>query len=214
MAAVASDTPSPPANLAGSMNTGHLSADGSLEDRRGTRAARLRKKTQFCSTYSSAEPYDPQSGSSGPDGWPRSVCRYFASGCCWYGKACYFRHDGSPPDSGYKTALCEQFTQTGQCPKDDCFFAHGQDELRTPPAFRGVPGYKRVLCTYHLLAELECQEESCFDAHGPLDLRRLRPSLPPSLRGAAFLYSDAHLHLDEVLLSRRYGSRREYKKKE
>lgn len=37
------------------------------------------------------------------------------------------------PYNNYKTSLCINFTQKGQCRyQENCTFAHGQDELRNP----------------------------------------------------------------------------------
>eukprot|EP00271_Cylindrocystis_brebissonii_P007514 TRINITY_DN21084_c0_g1_i1.p1 TRINITY_DN21084_c0_g1~~TRINITY_DN21084_c0_g1_i1.p1 ORF type:complete len:264 (-),score=32.99 TRINITY_DN21084_c0_g1_i1:455-1246(-) len=38
----------------------------------------------------------------------------------------------------FKTKLCKLFTHTGVCPRANCSFAHGEEELRQqPPLFRG-----------------------------------------------------------------------------
>jgi len=203
---------------------------------------------------------------------------------CCFGDACRcFRPKPVSWDSGYRTALCAEFASTGHCLNVDCFGAHRAEQLRTPAEFREMLGYKRILCTYFLLDDLECYEQShmCTEAHGKLDLRRRRISAPPCIaiedgialtctRRAAeiwksvgeyvvvgnvsvgstvvasgppeesdgyamvpirpngavelqlfereetqepsdaskplFPFSDAHVHMDSVLLSRRYGS--------
>merc|ERR1712100_869226 len=103
--------------------------------------------------------------------------------------------------------LCRDFVEQGGCLRSDCRYAHGRNELCTPEHFN-VPGYKAHFCTRHLLADLQCDKDfqDCFDAHCPLDLRPDLPSVPPELQGTSFTYSDSHVHLDEVLLARRYGS--------
>lgn len=142
------------------------------------------------------------------------LCTFFQAGCCWYDGQCYFRHAPAAEASGHKTALCEGFARSGRCPVEDCPGAHGAEELRTPWAFQGQPGYKSSLCTSYLLEDLSCDEAShnCWDAHGPLDLRRVAVAPPPDLRGVDFTFCDAHLHLDQVLLARRYGSNWMYKR--
>jgi hypothetical protein len=49
------------------------------------------------------------------------------------------------PTDSYKTALCNQYKDSGTCTYgSDCKYAHGVDELRTPPSAK--PNYKTVLC--------------------------------------------------------------------
>lgn len=141
-------------------------------------------------------------------------CVFYQSGCCWYDDECYFSHGPVTDESGYKMTLCERFLTSGHCSAEDCFDSHGRDELRTPKAFQGLPGFKVSLCTWYVLEDLTCEKAShqCWDAHGKLDLRCSPVALPPQLKGASFTFSDAHLHLDQVLLARRYGSNWMYKR--
>jgi hypothetical protein len=86
------------------------------------------------------------------------LCHHFESqGACSRGEMCCFAHGqhelGTPQPTGnavhaatpsgptqadkelfnYKTMLCNNFTNSGSCPRgDQCSFAHGQDELMEP----------------------------------------------------------------------------------
>lgn len=70
------------------------------------------------------------------------LCRYYAAGTCTKGENCSFAHGtvelGNTPDLK-KTALCEDFKK-GKCPhpSHECIYAHGQDELRSSPAFHAM----------------------------------------------------------------------------
>lgn len=136
------------------------------------------------------------------------LCTFFQKGCCWFDVDCYFRHAPASEASSHKMMMCEKYALSGHCSVEDCPFAHGEEELRTPKEFEGQRGFKNSLCTWHLLDNMQCEEESqnCWDAHGKLDLRRPLFRLPPDLHGVDFTFCDAHLHLDHVLLARTYGS--------
>lgn len=140
--------------------------------------------------------------------WDEIFCPFFQVGCCYYEDSCIYQHRFAAQDTGYKTSLCCSYHTSGTCDKADCVGAHGVAELRTPAVWQGVPGYKASLCTFFMMDDLECGEKAnCPDAHGHLDLRRLPLSVPPELMSAAApVYSDAHVHLDQVLLSRKYGT--------
>eukprot|EP00930_Biecheleria_cincta_P076150 TRINITY_DN63362_c0_g1_i1.p1 TRINITY_DN63362_c0_g1~~TRINITY_DN63362_c0_g1_i1.p1 ORF type:complete len:518 (-),score=59.12 TRINITY_DN63362_c0_g1_i1:316-1869(-) len=135
------------------------------------------------------------------------LCQYFKAGCCNFGDECWYSHDESLSSSDYKIMLCSEYARHGTCATVACRNAHGRSELHTPHHF-DRPGYKSNLCTLFLLDDLHCDKafQDCFDAHGPLDLRPDLPTLPPDLKGEHFSYSDSHVHLDAVLLARRYGS--------
>jgi len=159
-----------------------------------------------------AESASLSDGDEDEDGkWDEVICPFFQVGCCYYEDKCVYQHRYAAADSGYKTSLCSTFNSSGKCDKDNCFGAHGSEELRTPAVWRGVPGYKTSLCTFFMLDDLECGEgANCPDAHGHLDLRRLPLAIPPGVAAASaaapVVYSDAHVHLDQVLLSRKYGT--------
>lgn len=144
------------------------------------------------------------------------LCFFFQQGCCTYGSACYFKHDGVEPDSGERLVLCAEFHRAGSCSRESCPDAHGMEELRTPSIYSNVPGYKACLCTFYMFEDLQCGEELCFEAHGLLDLRRRPPTKPPEALldegGTPSVFCDAHVHLDHVLMSRRYGSTWFYKR--
>jgi len=156
----------------------------------------------------------PQGSPTGPLEPGLELCKFFQSGCCWYDDACFFRHAPAKEDSGFKSILCHNFVNLGQCALENCSGAHGNAELRTPKVFEGNDGYKASLCLWHMVEDLECDQAShnCFDAHGVLDLRRVPLTMPPELEGCQFTYSDAHVHLDHVLLSRRFGTKFTYKR--
>lgn len=143
--------------------------------------------------------------------WREAYCPFFQLGCCYFGSTCVYKHERAPKDTGRKLRLCKFFEDTGTCfYEDECWFAHGRQELRTPEAFKGVSGYKSCLCTFYMMEGIECLDDNCADAHGPLDLRRLPLSVPRELK-EPFRYSDAHVHMEQVLLSRRYGTSYFYK---
>merc|ERR1712048_1241781 len=100
--------------------------------------------------------------------------------------------------------LCEEFMTKGTCAKKDCTCAHGKAELQTPEVFKGMPGYKACLCTDYILSR--CTDANCFCAHGIMDLRRQSLKVPSALVGQQFFFSDSHVHLDHVLLARKYGT--------
>lgn len=143
------------------------------------------------------------------------LCSMYQAGCCWYDRDCWYSHAPAAEESGYKMMLCEEFARSSTCQAGAvCPGAHGRSELRTPTAFEMDQGYKTSLCTWYMLEDTKCDEASynCYDAHGSLDLRPVALSIPASLRGTTFTYSDAHVHLDQVLLARRYGSGWMYKR--
>lgn len=143
-----------------------------------------------------------------------ALCRYFQKECCWYDGACTYVHAPGVDANGYKTTLCEGY-MVGRCVSgENCVDAHGKEELLTPTSFEGQDGYKWSLCTFFMLEDTKCAQAShnCFYAHGHLDLRRPLVTLPGGLGHATFTYSDAHVHLDQVLLGRRYGALWMYKR--
>merc|ERR1712232_788679 len=78
----------------------------------------------------------------------------------------------------------------------------------------GGRGYKISMCSWFMLEDLFCPHPShkCWDAHGKMDLRRAILTVPPELQFTEFVFCDAHVHLDQVLLARRYGSGWVYKR--
>eukprot|EP00927_Polykrikos_kofoidii_P039432 TRINITY_DN33822_c0_g1_i1.p1 TRINITY_DN33822_c0_g1~~TRINITY_DN33822_c0_g1_i1.p1 ORF type:complete len:570 (+),score=75.44 TRINITY_DN33822_c0_g1_i1:119-1828(+) len=136
----------------------------------------------------------------------RKPCVLFQLGSCWYGSSCSNLHVKVPPEIGLRTKLCEAFVREGHCSRTSCADAHDVHEMETPTIFKGMPGYKVCLCTYFMVPGRGCRDEHCFDAHGPLELRRPRLTVPRALGNGSFFFGDAHVHLDHVLLSRKYGS--------
>lgn len=177
-----------------------------LEGDTFVRKKQKKRKVVAASVQDETRAY-PQQGRGSKAGV--ALCSDFQAGCCWYDRDCWKSHAPADEDSGYKMTLCEEFARTSRCPAETaCQNAHGRDELRTPKAFEWDEGYKTSLCTWYLLDDTECNEVSynCYDAHGKSDLRPVPLSMPPTLCGTSFTYSDAHVHLDHVLLARRYGS--------
>mmetsp|Transcript_105310 Transcript_105310/g.187184 ORF Transcript_105310/g.187184 Transcript_105310/m.187184 type:complete len:329 (-) Transcript_105310:219-1205(-) len=70
------------------------------------------------------------------------LCKYYGVGSCTKGAECNFAHGleemSIVPDLK-KTALCEDFKH-GRCslPKEQCQYAHGQDDLRSSLAFQSI----------------------------------------------------------------------------
>merc|ERR1719198_2677266 len=60
------------------------------------------------------------------------LCVYSLQGSCRLGNKCSFAHSATEVQDApnlYKTQLCEAFA-AGNCTKEDCTFAHGNEELR------------------------------------------------------------------------------------
>jgi len=131
-------------------------------------------------------------------------CAFYQLNCCYYDATCQFAHVPVDKEENIKTTLCAQFWRSGSCAREPCPDAHRKEELETPKAFLGMPGFKACLCTFHIVGE--CKDDPCFNAHGELDVRRLPMAVPRSLAREEFMFSDAHVHLDHVLYSRRYGA--------
>eukprot|EP00425_Heterocapsa_triquetra_P034326 CAMPEP_0195104210 /NCGR_PEP_ID=MMETSP0448-20130528/72966_1 /TAXON_ID=66468 /ORGANISM="Heterocapsa triquestra, Strain CCMP 448" /LENGTH=388 /DNA_ID=CAMNT_0040140009 /DNA_START=78 /DNA_END=1244 /DNA_ORIENTATION=+ len=68
------------------------------------------------------------------------LCRHWVnSGRCVFANQCGFAHGEAelqPTPDFTKTALCREYKQTGKCSGDDCPFAHGKQEIRTPSYLR------------------------------------------------------------------------------
>eukprot|EP00933_Yihiella_yeosuensis_P065015 TRINITY_DN68615_c0_g1_i1.p1 TRINITY_DN68615_c0_g1~~TRINITY_DN68615_c0_g1_i1.p1 ORF type:complete len:225 (+),score=67.70 TRINITY_DN68615_c0_g1_i1:73-747(+) len=64
------------------------------------------------------------------------MCIHFEKNQCKYGEDCTFAHSEEELQPGLdlkKTRLCKAF-ERGKCNKDNCPFAHGEDELRAAGA--------------------------------------------------------------------------------
>eukprot|EP00929_Paragymnodinium_shiwhaense_P060234 TRINITY_DN30105_c0_g1_i3.p1 TRINITY_DN30105_c0_g1~~TRINITY_DN30105_c0_g1_i3.p1 ORF type:complete len:522 (+),score=83.27 TRINITY_DN30105_c0_g1_i3:88-1653(+) len=130
-------------------------------------------------------------------------CHFFKMGLCAFGDGCHYAHanqdeiscgcgrangircvcvPSSQSESGFKTALCAAFTESGDCAVENCWYAHGAKELRTPALFFGT-SYKNNVCSYYLIEGANCNRPAymCPDAHGDLDLRRIAIESPPDL---------------------------------
>lgn len=141
----------------------------------------------------------------------RIPCALFQMGCCWFEEGCFYAHARAQGEPDLKTRLCEEVWHGRMCGREHCPFAHGPEELETPMVFRGMPGYKACLCTFFTVEGAQCNDSFCFNAHGEVDRRKLPLAVPRALCAQQFLYSDSHVHLDHVLLSRKYGTSWFYK---
>ena len=75
----------------------------------------------------------------------------------------------------WKCSLCKIYAQTGHCNKQNCDFAHGEDELRTetaenPRIIRS--NYKTVLCNNYQQSGYCYHEDTCTFAHGDEELQK------------------------------------------
>jgi len=109
------------------------------------------------------------------------LCVYRVQGACRLGSKCSFAHSvGEVQDAPnlHKTQMCEAFL-AGNCTRENCTFAHGDEELRLSPNF------KNKLCKW--FGKGKCRNGvECGFAHGqeqlrsqPEELEQIAP--PPGL---------------------------------